>query len=217
MRKAALLTIATFGSTFAALQFHNQCGGGVYTGGAKCPSGSIRVEASKWYGQCIPDAKAGPSPKAAVEKSNVELLGFGFLGFPAAAAIKTVVGITRMLEISDFYVEDYGKLVRSCGNCKNNGGPRNVVIDNVVAVNGGVLCGMNINYGNTCTISNACRKNCGLFEGDSDGSEPSKHPSGPGGASCKADSFSEACYFRFSMWKSSMRLGGRQSYVVISL
>jgi len=45
------------------------------------------------------------------------------------------------VEISDFYVEDYGKLVRSCGNCKDNGGPRNVVIDNVAAVNGGVLCG----------------------------------------------------------------------------
>ena len=45
------------------------------------------------------------------------------------------------VEISDFYVEDYGKLVRSCGNCKDNGGPRNVVIENITAVNGGVLCG----------------------------------------------------------------------------
>ncbi|KAK6696957.1 hypothetical protein SNK05_013621 [Fusarium graminearum] len=70
------------------------------------------------------------------------------------------------VEISDFYVEDYGKLVRSCGNCKDNGGPRNVVIENVAAVNGGVLCGINTNYGDTCTISNACQdkgKNCDLL------------------------------------------------------
>ncbi|KAF4973216.1 hypothetical protein FSARC_421 [Fusarium sarcochroum] len=100
------------------------------------------------------------------------------------------------VEISDFYVEDYGKLVRSCGNCKDNGGPRNVVIDNVAAVNGGILCGINTNYGDTCTISNACQdegKSCDLFEGNSDGSEPSKLSSGPDGTSCKVDSFSETC------------------------
>ncbi|KAF4443440.1 pectate lyase [Fusarium acutatum] len=48
------------------------------------------------------------------------------------------------VEISNFYVEDYGKLVRSCGNCKDNGGPQIVVIDNIAAVNGGVLCGNDV-------------------------------------------------------------------------
>ncbi|CVL11358.1 probable pectate lyase [Fusarium proliferatum] len=59
------------------------------------------------------------------------------------------------------------KLVRSCGNCKDNYGPRNVVTDNAAAVNGGVLCGINTNYGDTGTISNACQdsgKNCDLFD-----------------------------------------------------
>ncbi|KAG8677073.1 hypothetical protein FPOAC1_003084 [Fusarium poae] len=100
------------------------------------------------------------------------------------------------VEISDFYVEDYGKLVRSCGNCKDNGGPRNVVIENIAAVNGGVLCGINTNYGDTCTISKACQdegKNCDLFDGNSDGSEPTKLSSGPDGTSCKVDSFVETC------------------------
>ncbi|KAM0341371.1 hypothetical protein ACHAPU_010014 [Fusarium lateritium] len=100
------------------------------------------------------------------------------------------------VEISDFYVEDYGKLVRSCGNCKDNSGPRNIVIENIAAVNGGVLCGINTNYGDTCTISNACQdegKNCDLFEGNSDGSEPTKLSSGPDGTSCKVDSFAETC------------------------
>lgn len=43
------------------------------------------------------------------------------------------------VDIQDFYVEDYGKLIRSCGNCSNNGGPRNVKISNVVATDGGPL------------------------------------------------------------------------------
>ncbi|KAF5639106.1 putative pectate lyase [Fusarium sp. NRRL 25303] len=61
----------------------------------------------------------------------------------------------------------YGKLVRSCGNCKDNYGPRNVVTVNVATVNGGVLCGINTNYGDTGTISNACQdsgKKCDLFD-----------------------------------------------------
>ncbi|KAK2681224.1 Cellulose-binding domain, fungal [Fusarium oxysporum f. sp. vasinfectum] len=350
MRKAALLTIANFGSAFAALQFYNQCGGGAYTGDTTCPSGSTCVEASKWYSQCIPDAKAGPSPKAAAlrvpqfpeapgsgsgnqnggendenaslppivsapaeeadesSKKPVETPIDGPVANPTEAPVANpdagsgsgsgAGGITRTIpassgasaadtaipvsgefdgkmtyydrspavcqdqvetgeadamfiledgatlrnviigpgqaegvhckgtctlenvwfedvcedaitlkqksgtstirgggafhaadkvvqfngrgtvEISDFYVEDYGKLVRSCGNCKDNGGPRNVVIDNVAAVNGGVLCGS---------------KNCDLFEGNSDGSEPSKLSSGPDGTSCRADNFSETC------------------------
>ncbi|RFN49657.1 putative pectate lyase f [Fusarium flagelliforme] len=100
------------------------------------------------------------------------------------------------VEISNFYVEDYGKLVRSCGNCKDNGGPQNVVIENIAAVNGGVLCGINTNYGDTRTISNACQdkgKNCDLYEGNSDGSEPTKLSSGPDGTYCKVDSFSKTC------------------------
>lgn len=31
------------------------------------------------------------------------------------------------LELSNFYAEDYGKVVRSCGNCEPNGGPRAIV------------------------------------------------------------------------------------------
>lgn len=43
------------------------------------------------------------------------------------------------VDINDFYVEDYGKLIRSCGNCSNNGGPRHIKISNVVATDGGPL------------------------------------------------------------------------------
>ncbi|KIL96259.1 hypothetical protein FAVG1_01003 [Fusarium avenaceum] len=379
MRTTALLTLANFGTAFAAVQVYGQCGGSAYTGDTECPSGSSCVEASKWYSQCIPSSKdASSSTKAAsVEKSDFEFPNFGFPAAPelpaaddsnqgnggdvfppafpspeddssdepidtpvagptdtpnsepvadvptatptagsgsgsgsgsggiqrtipassGATAVATAIPVSGELdggmtyydrspavckdqeetgeadamfiledgatlrnviigpgqaegvhckgsctlenvwfedvcedaitlkqksgtsvirgggafhasdkvvqfngrgtvEISDFYVEDYGKLVRSCGNCKDNGGPRNVVIENIAAVNGGVLCGINTNYGDTCTISNTCQdagKNCDLFEGNSDGSEPTKLSSGPDGTSCKVDSFAETC------------------------
>ncbi|EKJ75954.1 hypothetical protein FPSE_03902 [Fusarium pseudograminearum CS3096] len=373
MRTSTLLTIANFGTAFAAVQMYNQCGGSAYSGDKECPSGSSCVEASKWYSQCIPDSS--PKKAASIEKTDFDFSAFGLPGFPAppqaspaeddnsqgddnapapfpptvptpegptntpekpvddpvdtvianptaaptskpietgsgsgsitrtipassgATAVATAIPVSGELdggmtyydrspsvckeqeetgeadamfiledgatlrnviigpgqaegvhckgtctlenvwfedvcedaitlkqksgtsiirgggafhaadkvvqfngrgtvEISDFYVEDYGKLVRSCGNCKGNGGPRNVVIENIAAVNGGVLCGINTNYGDTCTISNACQdkgKNCDLFKGNSDGSEPTKLSSGPDGTSCKVDSFAETC------------------------
>lgn len=30
------------------------------------------------------------------------------------------------IKVKNFYANDYGKLVRSCGNCDGNGGPRNI-------------------------------------------------------------------------------------------
>ncbi|KAI6383315.1 hypothetical protein MCOR25_000235 [Pyricularia grisea] len=98
--------------------------------------------------------------------------------------------------IDNFYANDYGKLVRSCGNCKDNGGPRNVVIQNSVAVNGGVLCGINSNYGDTCKITSTCQnssKYCDRYEGNSNGSEPKKLGSGPDGKSCITSSVRSNC------------------------
>jgi hypothetical protein len=85
--------------------------------------------------------------------------------------------------VKNFYVNDYGKVGRSCGNCSGNGGPRNFVFNNIVAVDGGILCGINTNYGDTCTITNSCQddgKSCDLYEGNSSGAEPKKIGSGPG-------------------------------------
>lgn len=61
------------------------------------------------------------------------------------------------LTINSFYASDYGKIVRSCGNCDGNQGPRNIVISDSIAVDGGILCGINTNYGDTCTITNSCQ------------------------------------------------------------
>jgi hypothetical protein len=87
------------------------------------------------------------------------------------------------VSVRNFYVNDYGKVGRSCGNCSGNGGPRNFIFNNVIAVDGGVLCGINTNYGDTCTITNSCQddgKNCDWYEGNSTGDEPEKIGSGAG-------------------------------------
>jgi hypothetical protein len=100
------------------------------------------------------------------------------------------------VNIKDFYVNDYGKVMRSCGNCSNNGGARHVIMDNVVAVDGGVLCGINTNYGDTCTITNSCQdkgKNCDRYTGNNTGKEPTKIGSGPDGQFCKVSGFSTTC------------------------
>lgn len=101
------------------------------------------------------------------------------------------------VSIKNFYAEDYGKVVRSCGDCTANGGPRNVILDNVVAKDGGVLCGINSNYGDTCRISNSCQdsgKSCDRYKGVVKGEgSSSKIGSGPDNVSCFVSGFSESC------------------------
>ena len=76
--------------------------------------------------------------------------------------------------IKDTTFVGVGKVYRSCGDCTNNGGPRNVVIDNI-RVNGVTsdLVGINSNYGDTASISNSCgvsKKVCQEYKGVTKGS-----------------------------------------------
>lgn len=64
------------------------------------------------------------------------------------------------VSVSNFYAQDYGKVIRTCGDCTNNGGPRHVIVDNVTAFNGGALCGVNVNFGDTCHIINNSKFAC---------------------------------------------------------
>ncbi|KAL0936269.1 pectate lyase [Colletotrichum truncatum] len=100
------------------------------------------------------------------------------------------------VDIKNFYANDYGKVVRSCGNCSGNGGARNVLLSNVIATDGGVLCGINTNYGDTCIVNNSCQdsnKICDRYTGNNSGKEPTKIGSGPDGTYCKATGFTTAC------------------------
>jgi hypothetical protein len=86
--------------------------------------------------------------------------------------------------IDGFSVQNFGKLYRSCGNCKGNGAKRDVIIKNVKATGGKVLAGINSNYGDTATITNTCasstKKICVDFQGTNNNSvEPKELHSGP--------------------------------------
>ncbi|MTE20637.1 pectate lyase [Streptomyces sp. TRM43335] len=97
------------------------------------------------------------------------------------------------LRISDFRVSDFGKLVRSCGNCRKQY-TRHVVLDGVtVTAPGTSLVGINSNYGDTATLRNVTIvgdpkkkiKPCERYEGNSSGREPSRIGSGPDGEHCR--------------------------------
>lgn len=82
------------------------------------------------------------------------------------------------VKISGFYVEDFGKLYRSCGNCKEQA-ERHVEIENVVAVGGkSSFVGINTNFGDSASIKGSCLKEtktvCTEFEGNDSGDEPKK-------------------------------------------
>ncbi|KAF4845410.1 putative pectate lyase E [Colletotrichum siamense] len=89
--------------------------------------------------------------------------------------------------IDGFTVVDFGKLYRSCGNCKTMG-KRSVVVKNVKAYNGKMLTGINSNKGDTSTITGTCatsvKEICTEFQGTTPGNEPKKIGSGPSSA-CK--------------------------------
>ncbi|KAL7267197.1 hypothetical protein RUND412_010229 [Rhizina undulata] len=91
------------------------------------------------------------------------------------------------VSIKDFYVSDFGKLYRSCGNCDTQYA-RHVIIDGVVAEDGSVLAGINSNYGDTATITNTCVDDvdnvCVTYKGNDDGDEPTKLTSGADGTYC---------------------------------
>ncbi|SFE01132.1 Pectate lyase [Actinopolyspora alba] len=96
------------------------------------------------------------------------------------------------MTISDFQVEDFGKLYRSCGNCSDQF-DRHVVIDNVTATApGDTLAGVNINYGDTAEFSDITIVGdsemgiCSWYEGTEDSGEPEEVGGGPG-ANCLYD------------------------------
>lgn len=76
--------------------------------------------------------------------------------------------------IRNYTVVNVGKLYRSCGDCTNNGGPRNVVLDGIRANTlKSDLVGINSNYGDTATINNSCgitKKVCQEYKGVNKGS-----------------------------------------------
>lgn len=103
-------------------------------------------------------------------------------------------GVGGTFVIDGFQVQDFGKLYRSCGNCKSGQGKRTVVIKNVTATyKGGSLAGINTNYGDSATFSkitiigDSSKKIviCNKFIGNNTGKEPTSNGSGADGTYCK--------------------------------
>jgi hypothetical protein len=100
------------------------------------------------------------------------------------------------VNIQDFYVPGFGKLYRSCGNCKTQF-ERHVVVDGALAEDGSVLIGINTNYGDSATIRNTCARRvktiCQEFTGNDSGAEPTKLRSGPSDVCIYSDADVSAC------------------------
>jgi len=97
------------------------------------------------------------------------------------------------MRISDFIVEDFGKLYRSCGNCRTQH-ERHLEARRIEARSGKTLAGINTNYGDTAsfediTIHDTSMKLsiCDRFTGNDSGAEPRKTGSGADGTSCMYD------------------------------
>ncbi len=65
------------------------------------------------------------------------------------------------LHISNFYVANSGKVARTCGDCTNNGGPRKIVINNVITRDVSTIVGINTNFDDVAVIRNLTLDNSG--------------------------------------------------------
>jgi hypothetical protein len=63
------------------------------------------------------------------------------------------------LHNSNFFVGKAGKLVRSCGDCTGNGGPRRIFVNNVITRDVPTLVGINTNFGDVAVIRNVTLNN----------------------------------------------------------
>ncbi|CUA67531.1 hypothetical protein RSOLAG22IIIB_07412 [Rhizoctonia solani] len=112
------------------------------------------------------------------------------IGGGAKSASETVVlhngGGT--VNIDSYCVQDFGRLYRSCNNCKSQY-KRTVNIRNIIANNGKLLAGVNSNYGDVATLENnqvtAVSSICDTFKGNNVGNESVKLTSNTPNENCK--------------------------------
>ncbi|KAJ4983290.1 pectate lyase E 1 [Stagonosporopsis vannaccii] len=132
-------------------------------------------------------------------ENAVNILGNGDILIKGGGAQKSSDSIVDhqgrgTVTIQDFTAVDVNNLYRSCGACRNNGGPRNVVISNLKASGVATLVGINSNFGDTASIQGSCgvgiKKVCQEFKGVQAGSEAPKVSTM---ASCKGQTSFPAC------------------------
>ncbi|MEN1884550.1 pectate lyase [Streptomyces mirabilis] len=97
------------------------------------------------------------------------------------------------LTITGFHVEDFGKLARSCGNCKTRVRRTIVLSDLDATAPGKTLVGIDSNFGDTATLSRIrvtgdTRKKlttCVRFKSNSSGKEPAELGTAADGTFCR--------------------------------
>ncbi|MBW5420721.1 pectate lyase [Streptomyces sp. BG9H] len=97
------------------------------------------------------------------------------------------------LVVNKFQVSDFGKLVRTCGNCSKQYQRHVVINDTDITGPGKSIVGINTNYGDTAALravrihgdSSKKIKTCLRFTGNNTGAEPVETGSGPDGKHCK--------------------------------
>jgi hypothetical protein len=122
-------------------------GGSAGGNGIVC-KGNCTLEYVYWEDVCE-DAATNSKDGATMKLNHVIALKASDKVFQhnAKAGSKTI--------LQNSYIDTFGKLWRSCGDCTANGGPRHLEIDNV-RVNGisTAVAGANQNFGDTVTIKN---------------------------------------------------------------
>lgn len=94
------------------------------------------------------------------------------------------------VNISGFYLKSAGKLYRACGNCSSSY-QRHVRIDNVILDDIDMVAGINVNWGDTATITRVTLINsssadvCGRYNGVPKGSEPTYLGEGWNDSNCR--------------------------------
>ncbi|GAA3395969.1 pectate lyase [Streptomyces roseoviridis] len=97
------------------------------------------------------------------------------------------------LVVTRFQAADFGKLIRTCGNCGKQY-QRTVVVNDVdITAPGKAVVGVNANYGDTAALrkvrihgdAKKKIKPCVRFQGNSTGKEPTELGSGPDGTTCR--------------------------------
>lgn len=100
------------------------------------------------------------------------------------------------LNVSGFAVKNFGKLVRSCGNCKTQY-KRTINLNTIEATyKGTAIVGIDTNYGDSATLRNVTVVGdsgkkivpCQKYIGNNTGAEPPKNGSGPDGTYCRYSS-----------------------------
>ncbi|KAH6689727.1 pectate lyase [Plectosphaerella plurivora] len=129
----------------------------------------------------------------ALGTGNILVEGGGANGSPNSVVDHR--GPSGTTTIKDFTVTGANKLFDSCGNCRNNGNARNVIIQNVKASGVTTLVGINSNFGDVSTVSGSCgsgvSKVCQEFRGFNTGSSQAVKVSTT--ASCKGQASLPAC------------------------